>query len=251
RGKATLAELAALPDSSWTTVRIDRSGRYRHPQVHEGTIAIKGIARPVRQIAVRNIGRDQPTLLITNDTTTKAKDLFARYAERMLIENELSAYIKGFQVDALTSGLALNVDADTTLTVIAGNIYRLLARSLKRYEHATPETIHEQFIDTTGRIDVTDDGATVTLARRTYTPVVRRTESRAIGSRAGLLDQDLACPPGELLDLVQDLQSALSVGDPLLVKGGLPLGEPTRHGLAPHGGAPLPVGAVQAGRIAV
>jgi len=72
RGKATLAELAALPDSSWTTVRIDRSGRYRHPQIHEETIAIKGIARPVRQIAVRNIGRDQPTLLITNDTTTKA-----------------------------------------------------------------------------------------------------------------------------------------------------------------------------------
>src|SRR6266566_3773100 len=87
RGKATLAELAALPDSSWTTVRIDRSGRYRHPQIHEETIAIKGIARAVRQIAVRNIGRDQPTLLITNDTTTKAKDLFARYAERMLIEN--------------------------------------------------------------------------------------------------------------------------------------------------------------------
>ena len=185
RGKATLAELAALPDSSWTTVRIDRSGRYRHPQIHEETIAIKGISRPVRQIAVRNIGRDQPTLLITNDTTTKAKDLFARYAERMLIENELSAYIKGFQVDALTSGLALNVDADTTLTVIAGNIYRLLARSLKRYEHATPETIHEQFIDTTGRIDVTDDGATVTLARRTYTPVLLQ---------AGFAELDLPIP---------------------------------------------------------
>src|SRR6266513_3497427 len=134
RGKATLAELAALPDSSWTTVRIDRSGRYRHPQIHEETIAIKGIARPVRQIAVRNIGRDQPTLLITNDPAAAAKDLFARYAERMLIENELSAYIKGFQVDALSSGLALNIDLDTTLTVIAGTLYRLLARSLKRYE---------------------------------------------------------------------------------------------------------------------
>jgi len=185
RGKATLAELAALPDSSWTTVRIDRSGRYRHPQIHEETIAIKGISRPVRQIAVRNIGRDQPTLLITNDTTTKAKDLFARYAERMLIENELSAYIKGFQVDALTSGLALNVDADTTLTVIAGNVYRLLARSLKRYEHATPETIHEQFIDTPGHIDVEEDAVVVTLKRRTWTPVLLQ---------AGLAELDLPIP---------------------------------------------------------
>ncbi len=38
-----------------------------------------------------------------------------------------------FHLDALSSGLALNVDVDTTLTVIAGNLYRLLARSLKRY----------------------------------------------------------------------------------------------------------------------
>src|SRR5467141_962236 len=60
RGKAVLAELAALPASAWTTCRIDRAGRYRHPQIHEDVIAIKGIAKPVRQIAVRNIGRDQP-----------------------------------------------------------------------------------------------------------------------------------------------------------------------------------------------
>src|SRR6266550_3916783 len=184
RGRAVLAELAALPASAWTTARIDRSGRYRHPQLHEDVIAIKGIANPVRQIAVRNIGRDQPTLLITNDPAA-AKDLFARYAERMLIENELSAYIKGFQVDALSSGLALNVDLDTMLTVIAGNVYRLLARSLKRYEHATPETIHEQFIDTTGTIDVHNDGATVTLARRTYTPVLLQ---------AGFAELDLPIP---------------------------------------------------------
>jgi len=185
RGRAVLAELAALPASAWKTQRIDRAGRYRHPQLHEDVIAIKGIANPVRQIAVRNIGRDQPTLLITNDPAAAAKDLFARYAERMLIENELSAYIKGFQVDALSSGLALNVDLDTTLTVIAGNVYRLLARSLKRYEHATPETIHEQFIDTTGTIDLHDDGATVTLARRTYTPVLLQ---------AGFAELDLPIP---------------------------------------------------------
>lgn len=50
----------------------------------------------------------------------------------MLVENELASYIAGFHVDSLASGLALNVDVDTTLTVIAGSLYRLLARSLKR-----------------------------------------------------------------------------------------------------------------------
>jgi hypothetical protein len=73
-----------------------------------------------RHIAIKNIGRDQPTLLITNDTATKTKDLFARYAERMMVENELDAYIGGFHLDALTSGVSLNVDLDATLTVLSG-----------------------------------------------------------------------------------------------------------------------------------
>ncbi|MHB1522289.1 MAG: hypothetical protein ACYCWN_13500 [Ferrimicrobium sp.] len=35
----------------------------------------------------------------------------------------------GFHLNALSSGLPLNVDLDTTLTVLAGNCYRLLARN--------------------------------------------------------------------------------------------------------------------------
>jgi len=42
-------------------------------------LRLKGIDHPLRQIAVRNIGHDQPTLLITDDLTTPAKDLFGRY----------------------------------------------------------------------------------------------------------------------------------------------------------------------------
>src|SRR5664280_2751131 len=116
RGRAVLAQLAALT-------------------------AIKGIGSRVRQIAVANIGRDEPTLLITNDHATPAKALFTRYAERMLVENELDAHIGGFHLDALSSGLPLNVDVDTTLTVLAGNLYRLLAPTLPRYQQATPDRL--------------------------------------------------------------------------------------------------------------
>lgn len=63
---------------------------------------------------MRNIGREHPTMLITSahEPTTK------------------HAYIGGFHLNALSSGLPLKVDLDTTLTVIAGNLYRLLARQL-------------------------------------------------------------------------------------------------------------------------
>jgi len=172
RGTAILDQLATLPTSAWTTYRIDRAGHYRHPQIHEELVAIKGISNRVRQIAVRNIGRDEPTLLITNGVTTPAKDLFARYAERMIIENELDAYIGGFHLDALTSGLPLNVDLDTTLTVVAGNLYRLLARSLPRYETATPDKIWRHFLDATGTLHVTEQAVTVDLNLRTYHPVL-------------------------------------------------------------------------------
>ena len=75
------------------------------PPAPRRQVTLKGVSDPVRQIAIKNIGRDQPTLLITNDHATPAKDLFARYAERMLIENELDAYISGFNLNALSSAV--------------------------------------------------------------------------------------------------------------------------------------------------
>ncbi len=73
----------------------------------------------------------------------------------MLIENELDAYISGFSLNALSSSVSLNVDLDTTLTVVAGNLYRLFARNLPRYQHATPDTLWRHFLDDTGTLRIT------------------------------------------------------------------------------------------------
>lgn len=172
RGKTELARLAALPANAWKHVRIDRTGRYRRPHLHEDMITLKGISTKVRQIAVKNIGRDEPTLLITHDLATPAKDLFARYAERMIIENELDAYISGFHLDALSSGVPLNVDLDTTLTVIAGNLYRLFARHLPRYDTATPDTLWRHFLDNAGDLHITDQSVTCALNLRSHHPIL-------------------------------------------------------------------------------
>ena len=172
RGKAELDRLAALPGSAWKTVTISRSGQYRRPRLHEDMIRLTGLSARVRQIAVKNIGRDEPTLLITHDLATPAKDLFARYAERMTVENELDAYISGFHLDALTSGVPLNVDLDTTLTVIAGNLCRLLARNLDRYETATPDKLWRHFLDATGSLHISPGGVTCALNLRSHHPVL-------------------------------------------------------------------------------
>jgi transposase len=172
RGKTELARLAALPASEWKTYVIARSGRYRRPRMHEDMITLTGISSQVRQIAIKNIGRDEPTLLITNETAGKCKDLFARYAERMMAENELDAYIGGFHLDALTSGVPLNVDLDTTLTVVAGNLYRLLALKLSRYEQATPGTLWRDFPDATGTLHIDETSVTCALNLRSHHPAL-------------------------------------------------------------------------------
>ncbi len=172
RGKKELARLAALPASAWKTAVIARSGRYRRPRLHEDMTKLKDVSSKVRQIAIKNIGRDEPTLLITNDLTAPGKNLFARYAERMMAGNELDAYIGGFHLDALTSGVPLNVDLDTTLTVVAGNLYRLLALKLSRYEHATPETLWRDFLDATGTLHIDPVGVTCALNLRSHHPAL-------------------------------------------------------------------------------
>jgi hypothetical protein len=183
RGPKLINDLDTRPQSDWKTVRIERSGRYRAPEIIDELVKIKDLDGPVRQLAARNIGRDQPTLLITNDIERPTKQLFARHAERMSIENELDAYISGFHLDALSSGLPLNVDLDTTLTVIAGNLYRLLARQLPRYEHATPDRLWRHFLDSTGTLHI--ETLTLELRVRTCHPVL---------IDAGLADQTTSIP---------------------------------------------------------
>ncbi|MGH9063665.1 MAG: hypothetical protein ACRD0L_06805 [Acidimicrobiales bacterium] len=43
RGPKVLEALAALPATAWTTYNLKRAGRYRHPQIHEQVIHLKGL----------------------------------------------------------------------------------------------------------------------------------------------------------------------------------------------------------------
>ena len=138
RSPKVIERLEALPDDAWTTVTLDRKGRHRKPQVHEDTVTVRGCPTPLRQIAVRGLGHDHPTLILTNDFDAPAGWLVNRYAKRMAIEQRLAEAIRSFHLDALSSSVALNVDLDATLTVWAHATYDLLRRQLTGYQHATP-----------------------------------------------------------------------------------------------------------------
>ena len=176
RHRSLITRLETLPNDAWTTITLDRHGPHRKPQIHETTVTVRGCRQPLRQIAVRGLGHDHPTLILTNDTTHQPGWLVNRYAKRMTIEQRLAEAIRSFHLDALSSAVALNVDLDTTLTVWAGAAYHLLRRRLTGYHTATPDTIWRRFVSTAGHLTIAPDGITVHLKQRTYSPVLRNAD---------------------------------------------------------------------------
>jgi hypothetical protein len=173
RNAKLMQQLGALPDKAWQTIALDRKGPYAHPQVYEELVTVRGCLTPLRQIAVRGLGHEQPTLILTNDRRTRPAVLVDRYAKRMTIEQRLAESIRSFHLDALSSAVALNVDLDTTLTCWAQQTFDWLRRRLQGYETATPDTIWRRFVSTRGSITVASTEVVAQLDSRTYSPVMR------------------------------------------------------------------------------
>ncbi|MDQ3092306.1 MAG: hypothetical protein M3R46_11760 [Actinomycetota bacterium] len=173
RSAKITAALQALPDSDWTQITLERRGPYAKPEVHEQDVTVRGCPTMLRQIAVRGLGHEHPTLILTNDRDSTPKKVVGRYAKRMAIEQRLAESIRSFHLDALSSAVALNVDLDATLTVWAAAAYDHLRQRLPGYQTATPDTLWRRFISTAGHLTITPDEITCQLNSRTYSPVMR------------------------------------------------------------------------------
>ena len=173
RSPALIRHIDALDAKAWKTVRLDRDGNYRKPEVVDETVRLSDYPHPIRQLVVKGLGRETPTVLITNHNTATTKFLIERYARRMTIEQRLAEAIRSFQLDSLSSSVPLNVDLDVVLAVLASAICAALRQRLPGYHTATPDTLQRRFLQTSGVILKTDDTITVQLDRRAYSPVLR------------------------------------------------------------------------------
>ena len=173
RSPALIRHIDQLDPKAWSTVRLDRDGNYKTPQVVDETVRLSDYPNPIRQLIVRGLGRESPTVLITNHSTATAKFLIERYARRMTIEQRLAEAIRAFHLDSLSSSVPLNIDLDVVLSVLASTTCAALRRRLPGYHTATPDTLQRRFLQTGGVILKDDDTITVRLDRRTYSPVLR------------------------------------------------------------------------------
>jgi hypothetical protein len=177
RSAKLLKELHALPPSAWRRIELESISRiYRTPRILDRTITLHAYEGPIREICIADLGHEEPTILLTNQLKRSPRDLIGRYAKRMIIENSISDGIEFFHMDALSSAVAMKVDCDLQLTLMASSLYRLIGCQIgKGYEHAKSQHIFRDFIDASATVSISEREIVVRFQKRAHNPLLLAT----------------------------------------------------------------------------
>ncbi len=172
RSARLVSALLAEPPERWRRVSLTNiARRFRTPRILEQMVRIRDCPDPVRQIAVRDLGHDKPTLLITNQLNAPPRDLIDRYARRMVIENTIADAIDFFHMDALSAAVPMKINVDVQLTVMASALYRILAKRIaNRCENQKPAQLFRKFVNASATVEITESDIIVSYGRRAYNP---------------------------------------------------------------------------------
>ena len=173
RRPAEILRVRSENPDKWEKVMLDIEDRkWRTPKVLVEKVEISGYPGKIRQISALDLGREEPTFILTNDARRGPASLLTRYARRTLIENSLGEQVRFFHVDALSSSVRIKVDLDTVLSVVASGCYRWLAKNLKGFETATARTLWDSFLDRPGSIRLTEKEVVIRVRRFSRAPVL-------------------------------------------------------------------------------
>ena len=187
RSSKILAAVYQLPASAWRRIELENITRaYRTPRVLDQRIHLRDYDGPIRQLTVTDLGHEEPTLLLTNQLRRTPAHLIGRYAQRMIIENSIADGIDFFHMDALSSAVAMKVNCDLQLTLMASSLYRLFGAKIGQgYEHAESRHLFRDFVDATASIDIDAQHIRVYFQKRAHHPLLLA---------AGFGKTDLAIP---------------------------------------------------------
>jgi hypothetical protein len=173
RGKKIVEEINKLPSSSWKKVQVACAGnKTRALRVYDNIIDLKGYHKELRQIAITGHGKIKPALIITNDFELKLEEVVRKYSRRWLVEKTISEQIEFFHLNRVSSSMVIKVDFDLAMTIIAHNLYKLLAMDLERYSHLSDISIYEKFIMNSGEIEVGNNKIVVKLKKKKNLPLL-------------------------------------------------------------------------------
>jgi hypothetical protein len=174
RSANLLRDIAQEAPSAWRRVELDAVARqYKTPRILDRRIALADYEGPIRQLSITDLGHEEPTLLLTNQLTRSAAKLIGRYAQRMLIENQIADSIDFFHMDALSSAVALKINCDLQLTLMASSLYRLLGNRIGRgYATARSQTLFGDFVNASAGVQITKKEIQVRFQKRAHNPLL-------------------------------------------------------------------------------
>lgn len=173
RGEKIVKEIENLPYTAWKKIRVMAgSGKKRLLKVNDQKIFLRDYGKEIRQIAITGNGKIKPALIITNDFELSQIDIVRKYAKRWLVEKTISEQAHFFHLNKVSSSMVIKVDFDLTMTILAYNLYRLLAAELPRYTHQTAEKLYEKFISNSGKVIIDENEIKVFLKKKRHLPAV-------------------------------------------------------------------------------
>lgn len=172
RSLKMIRAIAQEPISAWRRIELDGVARvYKAPRILDRKINLPGYGGLIRELTVTNLGHEEPTLLLTNQLQRSPAKLIGRYAQRMIIENSIADSIDFFHMDALSSAVAMKVDCDLQLTLMASSLYRLLAADIGNgYQTAKSRHIFRDFIDATALVTIDERCIQIRFQKRAHNP---------------------------------------------------------------------------------
>src|SRR2546430_1755994 len=167
-----LQQVYRVPLSAWRRIELTSVTReYRTPRILDQTITLSGYKGSLRQVIIADLGHEHPTFLLTNHLRRSAPQLVGRYAQRMIIENGIADGIDFFHMDALSSAVAMKVDCDLQLTLMASSLYRLLGAQIGNgYKTAKSRHIFRDFIDATALVTIDGQHIQIKFQKRAHNP---------------------------------------------------------------------------------
>jgi transposase len=178
RTQNMLQKINQEPISAWRRIELQGVSRiYRSPRVLDRKVVLSDYEDPIRQMVVADLGHEEPTFLLTNQLKRSAPKLVQRYAQRMLIENNIEDGIDFFHMDALSSAVAMKVNFDLQLTLMASSLYRLFSSRIGNgYQNAKSRHIFRDFIDATAKINITKNEIIIHYQKRAHNPYLIASE---------------------------------------------------------------------------
>jgi hypothetical protein len=174
RSRQLVAALYQAPASAWRRIELEGVSRvYKTPRILDQRIRLPHYKGELRQLAILDLGHEEPTLLLTNQLRRSPAKLIGRYAQRMVVENNIAEGINFFHMDALSSAVAMKVNCDLQLTLMASSLYRLLGAKIGNgYAEAKADHIFRDLVDATAAVTLTDTDILVRFQKRAHNPLL-------------------------------------------------------------------------------